>query len=114
MADQPIIAIGANCVFQAQGAFFLLVEIEIHAPDVAIEPEIVIPLTFSQARALLAAGVPQCEVTTTIPTPGPGVSQELKGSFDIGDQNFIVFDQEDSFDRSVLVVTSVIPQVRGF
>jgi hypothetical protein len=113
MTDQPII-IGANCIFQAQGNFFLLVEVEISAPNVSIEPEILVPLTLPQARDLLAAGVAQCEVTTAIPTPGPGVSQELKGSFELGNQNFIVFDQENDFDRSVLVVTSVIPQVPGF
>jgi hypothetical protein len=114
MADQPVIRIGANCILQAQGGFFLVVEVEIHATDVAIEPEIILPLTFSQARALFDAGVPPCEVTTTIPTPGPGVTQELKGSFDIGNQNFVVFDQEDSFDRSVLVVTPVLPVLTGF
>jgi hypothetical protein len=106
------INIGANCIFQANNNFYLLVEVEAKAPGVEVDPEFVVRLTVSQANALIAAGVPVCQVTDTPPTPVPGLTVEFKGVFVIDNTvAFQVFDVENSTDTSVLVVTRLIPVI---
>ncbi|PIH06198.1 hypothetical protein [Clostridium combesii] len=106
------INIGANCIFQANNNFYLLVEVEAKAPGVEVDPEFVVRLTVAQANALIAAGVPVCQVTDTPPTPKPGLNVEFKGVFVIDNTvAFQVFDVENSSDTSVLVVTRLIPVI---
>lgn len=106
------INIGANCIFQANNNFYLLVEVEAKAPGVEVDPEFVVRLTVPQANALIASGVQVCQVTDTPPTPAPGLDVEFKGVFVIDNTvAFQVFDVENSTDNSVLVITRLIPVI---
>lgn len=100
---ERVISIGATCIAEINGRFFLLVEIEIEAGREEIEQVIVIRITAAQAQALLRAGVERCTIVTEIPTSRAGVEVELICVFVVGNFAFLVFDVENNFDRLVLV-----------
>lgn len=102
MCNDPI-SIGATCVAQIEGRFFLLVEIEIEVIGNEIERVIIFEITAAQAAALIAAGVMRCQIVNTIPTPGPGKEVNLICTFVVGRNSFLVFDVENATDRLVLV-----------
>lgn len=96
------IRIGATCVAQINGNFFLLVEIEFGAD---MEEVIVIRISATQAAALLRLGVPRCQVSDTIPVSTPGREVNLICAFVVGDEAILVFDVENATDELVLVRT---------
>lgn len=100
---ERVIRIGATCIAEINGRFFLLVEIEIGVAGEEIEQVIVIRITAAQAQALLRAGVERCTIVTEIPTSRAGVEVELICVFVVGNFAFLVFDVENNFDRLVLV-----------
>lgn len=102
MCNEPIM-VGATCVAQIDGRFFLLVEIEIEVPGFEREEVIIFEITAAEAAALLAAGVMRCQIVTTIPTPRPGMEVNLICVFVVGQNAFLVFDVENAEDRLVLV-----------
>lgn len=95
-----IISIGATCVAQISGRFFLLIEIEIDVAGREIEEVIIIEITSAQAAALIAAGVMRCQIVNTIPT---GREVNLICAFVVGENVFLVFNVENEIDRLVLV-----------
>ncbi|MEW8972553.1 MAG: hypothetical protein AB2375_00035 [Tissierellaceae bacterium] len=97
------IEIGATCVTQIDGRFFLLVEIEIGVVDNEREEVIIFEITAAEAAALIAAGVMRCQIVTTIPTPGSGEEVNLICVFVVGQNAFLVFNVENATDRLVLV-----------
>ncbi|WMM26310.1 hypothetical protein RBU61_06450 [Tissierella sp. MB52-C2] len=97
------IGIGATCVAQIDGRFFLLIEIEIEAAGFEREEVIIFEITAAQAAALIAAGVMRCRIVTTIPTPGPGQEVNLICAFVVGQNVFLVFNVENATDQLVLV-----------
>lgn len=94
-----ISSIGANCIAEIDGKFFLLVEIEIGD----FEQVIVIRISAALAAQLLRAGVELCEIVTTIPTPIPGTQVNLICAFVVGENVFLVFNVENETDELVLV-----------
>ncbi len=92
------VSIGATCVAQIDGRFFLLVEVEIGVMGNEREEVIVIEITAAQAAALIAAGVMRCQIITTIPPRG-----NLICAFVVGQNTFLVFNVENATDRLVLV-----------
>jgi len=97
------ITIGATCIAQIDGRFFLLIEIEIEVVGNEIEELIIFEITAAQAAALIAAGVMRCQIIDEIPTPTPGVEVDLICAFVVGQNVFLVFDVENATDRLVLV-----------
>ncbi|OZV11301.1 hypothetical protein CIW83_15080 [Tissierella sp. P1] len=97
------IMIGATCVAQIDGRFFLLIEIEIEVMGFEREEVIIFQITAAQAAALIAAGVMRCQIVNTIPTPGPGQEVNLICVFVVGQNAFLVFNVENATDRLVLV-----------
>jgi hypothetical protein len=100
---KSIISIGATCIAEIEGQFFLLVEIEIEIAGQEIEQVIVIRISSAQADILLRAGIERCTIVTTIPTPTQGVEVNLICVFVVGNFAFLVFDVENTTDRLVLV-----------
>lgn len=98
-----IISIGATCVAQIDGRFFLLIEIEIEVLGNEREEVIIIEITAAQAAALIASGVMRCQIVDTIPTPSPGMEVNLICAFVVGQNIFLVFNVENAADRLVLV-----------
>lgn len=94
-----LISIGATCIAEIDGQFFLLVEIEIGP----VEQVIIFRISSTQAAILLRAGVRRCEIVSTIPTSMPGLQVNLICSFIVGQNVFLVFSIENSVDRLVLV-----------
>lgn len=94
-----ISSIGASCVAEINGRFFLLLEIEIGN----FEQVFVIRISAAQAAALLRAGVELCRIINTIPTPTPGSEVNLICVFVVGDNAFLVFNVENTTDELVLV-----------
>ena len=94
------IRIGATCVAQIEGRFFLLIEIEINIPGKDIEEVIIIEITAAQAEALIAEGVMRCQIVDRITT---GREVELICAFVVGRNVFLVFNVENMTDRLVLV-----------
>jgi hypothetical protein len=92
------IGIGATCVAQIDGRFFLLIEIEIEGTE--IERLIIMEISAAQAAALIAAGVMRCQIINTIPT---GREVELICAFVVGTNVFLVFSVENMTDHLVLV-----------
>lgn len=97
------ISVGATCVAQIEGRFFLLIEIEIEVLGVERQEVIVIEITAAQAAALIASGVMRCQIVNTIPTPSPGMEVNLICAFVVGENVFLVFNVENATDRLVLV-----------
>lgn len=102
MKKDPI-RIGATCVAQIDGRFFLLIEIEIVVIGNEREEVIIFEITAAQAIALIASGVMRCQIVNTIPTPGPGQEVNLICAFVVGQNVFLVFNVENATDRLVLV-----------
>lgn len=100
--NEPI-EIGATCVAQIEGRFFLLIEIEIDVVGFEKEEVIIFEITAAQAAALIASGVMRCQIVDTIPTPGPGQEVNLICAFVVGQNVFLVFNVENATDRLVLV-----------
>jgi hypothetical protein len=98
-----IISIGATCIAEIEGQFFLLVEIEIVVAGEEIEQVIVIRISAAQAAILRNLGIELCTIVTTIPTPTPGVEVNLICVFVVGNFAFLVFDVENNTDELVLV-----------
>lgn len=102
MCNDPV-SIGATCVAQIEGRFFLLIEIEIEVMNNEREEVIIFEITAAQAAALIAAGVMRCQIVNTIPTPSPGREVNLICVFVVGQNAFLVFNVENATDRLVLV-----------
>jgi hypothetical protein len=102
MPNEPIM-LGATCVAQIDGRFFLLIEIEIVVGGIEREEVIIFEITAAQAAALIAAGVMRCQIVDEIPTPIPGRDVELICAFVVGNNVFLVFDVENATDNLVLV-----------
>jgi hypothetical protein len=102
LSIEDVISIGANCIVQIRNRFFLLVEIEVEAGNVAFEEFVFIRISRQEARALLDAGVKRCEITTRVP-----LSDDLEVEFIciliVDGQAFAVFDVENDTDEAVLV-----------
>lgn len=96
---ERLIRLGARCIANIDGQFFLLIEIEIGER----EEVIVIRITPEEARALMRAGIETCRIVTEIPTPTPGREVELICAFVVGNNAFLVFDVENTTDELVLV-----------
>ncbi|CAK7083511.1 hypothetical protein [Tissierella sp.] len=94
------IMIGATCVAQIDGRFFLLIEIEIDVMGNEREEVIIFEITAAQAAALIASGVMRCQIVNTIPT---GREVNLICAFVVGQNAFLVFNVENATDRLVLV-----------
>lgn len=108
MQNEPI-EIGATCVAQIEGRFFLLIEIEIDVIGSEREEVIIFEITAAQAAALVASGVMRCQIVNTIPTPGPGQEVNLICAFVVGENVFLVFNVENATDRLVLVRVPLCP-----
>lgn len=92
------IRVGARCVAQIDGRFFLLIEMEIEVMGFVREEVIIIEITAAQAVALTAAGVMRCQIVTTIPPRG-----NLICAFVVDENVFLVFNVENATDHLVLV-----------
>ncbi|QUH20290.1 spore coat protein [Alkaliphilus sp. B6464] len=92
------IRIGATCVAQIDGRFFLIIEIEIEIMGFVREEVIIMEISAAQAVALIASGVMRCQIVTTIPPRG-----NLICAFVVGQNAFLIFNVENSTDRLVLV-----------
>jgi hypothetical protein len=106
-----VISIGAACIVEIDGQFFLLVEIEIKANDVGIEQIIVFSLTAAEAQALINAGVPVCETACEIPQPCPGEEIKFRCVLVIDNHAFLVFEIENRTERLVLVRAELCPVI---
>ncbi len=106
--NEPI-EIGATCVAQIEGRFFLLIEIEIDVIGNEREEVIIFEITGAQAAALIAGGVPRCQIVNTIPTPSPGLDVNLICAFVVGENAFLVFNVENAADNLVLVRVPLCP-----
>lgn len=92
--------LGASCIAEINGNFFLLIEIEIGE----FERVLIFRITAAQAARLLNAGVELCRIVNTIPTPAPGREVNLICVFVVGEEAFLVFNvEENNTDRLVLV-----------
>ncbi|MBU5313424.1 hypothetical protein KQI38_15475 [Tissierella carlieri] len=96
ICNDPIM-IGATCVAQIDGRFFLLIEIDVMGNE--REEVIIFEITAAQA-ALIASGVMRCQIVNTIPT---GREVNLICVFVVGQNAFLVFNVENATDRLVLV-----------
>ncbi|WML26407.1 hypothetical protein [Neobacillus sp. OS1-33] len=102
MSIEDVISIGANCIVQIRNRFFLLVEIEVEAGNVAFEEFVFIRISRQEARTLLDAGVHRCEITTSVPR-SDGVEVEFICILIVDGEAFAVFDVENATDEAVLV-----------
>jgi hypothetical protein len=102
MSIEDVISIGANCIVQIRNRFFLLVEIEVEAGNVAFEEFVFIHISRQEAMTLLAAGVHRCEITTRIPR-SDDVEVEFICILIVDGEAFAVFDVENDTDEAVLV-----------
>lgn len=102
MNMEDVISIGANCIVEIRNRFFLLVEIEVEAGNVAFEEFVFIRISRQEARALLDAGVQRCEVVTRVPR-SDDVEVEFICILIVDGEAFAVFDVENDTDEAVLV-----------
>ena len=102
MSIEDVISIGANCIVQIRNRFFLLVEIEVEAGNVAFEEFVFIRISRQEARTLLNAGVQRCEITTRVPR-SDDVEVEFICILIVDGEAFAVFDVENDTDEAVLV-----------
>ncbi|MBT2698833.1 hypothetical protein J7E79_15650 [Bacillus sp. ISL-40] len=102
MSIEDVISIGANCIVQIRNRFFLLVEIEVEAGNVAFEEFVFIRISRQEARTLLDAGVNRCEITTRVPR-SDDVEVEFICILIVDGEAFAVFDVENNTDEAVLV-----------
>lgn len=101
ISDRNIV-IGAICRVRIDGNFFLIVDFEIGTGPNAIDRIIVIQISQALFTALIG-NVPVCEVRDTIPTPPQGTTLQLRCTFVVGNEAFIVFEIENAMDRIVIV-----------
>jgi hypothetical protein len=102
LSIEDVISIGANCIVQIRNRFFLLVEIEVEAGNVAFEEFVFIRISRQEARTLLDAGVQRCEITTRVPR-SDDVEVEFICILIVDGEAFAVFDVENDTDEAVLV-----------
>ncbi|SMQ81232.1 hypothetical protein SAMN05444673_4202 [Bacillus sp. OV166] len=102
MSIEDVISIGANCIVQIRNRFFLLVEIEVEAGNVAFEEFVFIRISRQEARTLLDAGVHRCEIRTRVPR-SDDVEVEFICILIVDGEAFAVFDVENDTDEAVLV-----------
>ncbi len=101
--DKDAIRLGARCVAEIDGKFFLLLEIKIGPPGSRTEKVFIIKISAAQAGALLKAGVRCCQIANKIPMPAPGRDVDLVCAFEEDKNIFLVFSVENAVDRFVLV-----------
>jgi hypothetical protein len=94
--------IAAACRVQLRGRFFLIIELEIGSGANEIERVFVIEISRALFNAL-AGRVDLCEVRNDLPTPPQGTTLELRCTFVLGNEAFIVFEIENMRDRLVIV-----------
>jgi len=104
---RQVIFIGATCMAEIDGQFFLLVEIKI--PDACIEQIVVFRLTSAEAKALQEAGFKTCEIVCDLPKPCPGQGIEFKCVIVIDNQALLVFEIENNTEELVLVRSALCP-----
>ena len=102
MSIEDVISIGANCIVQIRNRFFLLVEIEVEAGNVAFEEFVFIRISRQEAMTLLNAGVKPCEIKTRVPRSND-VEVEFICILIVDGEAFAVFDVENDTDDAVLV-----------
>jgi hypothetical protein len=95
--------IGARCIAEIGGRFFLLVNVEIGPEGSEIEQVIIFRISAALAATLLRAGVRRCQIVNMIPSPTPGRQVTLVCGFVEAGNIFLVFDIENSTDELVLV-----------
>lgn len=96
------VGIGSLCRVEIQGRFFLLVEIEVGSGANQIEEVIVLEITRVLFNALQGS-VDLCQVLNDIPTPPAGSTLELRCTFIVGNEAFIVLEIENMMERLVVV-----------
>lgn len=109
LSTEQLIALGARCIAEIDGMFFLLVEISVGQTRTVI----IFRITAAQAAALLRAGIPRCQIVTTIPVSMPGRQVTLICAFVVGANVFLVFLVENMAERLVLVRVPLCPIVGG-
>ncbi|EKN67763.1 hypothetical protein BAZO_07774 [Schinkia azotoformans LMG 9581] len=107
MNMQDVISIGANCVLQIRNRFFLVVEIEVEAGNVAFEEYVFIRISRGEAMTLLDAGVERCEISNRVPMMD-NLEVEFICVLIVGRDAFAVFDVEDDTDHAVFVKISLV------
>ena len=95
-----VIRIGATCIAEINGMFFLIVEIMIGTQNERI---LVIRISEALAAALERAGIVICQVTSIIPTSTAGREVELECSFLVDNDVILVFIVRNTTDDIVLV-----------
>lgn len=108
---QDPVTIGAHCILQVKNRFFLVVEIEVDADNVAFSEFVFIRITRQEAMALLNSGVRRCEITRHIPRSA-GLDVEFVCVLIVGAEAFALFDVENDFDEAVFVKISLIEAQR--
>lgn len=104
MSCNPSVTLGAQCIVQIGTRFFFLVELEL-----PVERVIVIEITANEFALLRTAGVPVCPILTAVPTPVAGTTVELRCTFIVGEEAFIVFEIENARERLVIVRSPLCP-----
>lgn len=104
---QDVISIGANCILQIRNRFFLVVEIEVEAGNVAFEEFVFIRISRREAMELLNAGVERCKISNRVPMMD-NLEVEFICVLIVGSEAFAVFDVEDDTDRAVFVKISLV------
>lgn len=98
------VVIGAQCIVEIQNRDFLLVELEAKSGRKEFEKVIVIELSRAAFEFLREKGVKKCEVKSKVPSLPYGKSPELKCTFVVGTQAFIIFEVEGMYCCDKLIV----------
>lgn len=88
------VVIGAQCIVEIQKHYFLLVELEAKSGRREFEKVLVIELSCAAFEFLREKGVKVCEVRDKMPAPPMGKHLELKCTFIVGNQAYIIFEAE--------------------
>lgn len=100
---KPGLEIGAQCIVEIQRHYFLLVELEAKSGRKEFERVIVLELSPAAYEFLREKGVKMCEVKDKVPEI-PGKRLELKCTFVVGNQAFIIFEAEGYCGCDKLIV----------
>lgn len=100
LGTNSVVRIGAICVVEINGEFFLIVEIRIGTQAARV---LVITITAELAAALERSGVDICTVSTMIPVSTPGRVAELQCAFVVDEVVILVFIIRSTTDEIVLV-----------
>lgn len=99
----PGIVIGAQCIVEIKGHFFLLVELESKSGQTEFERVLVIEISAAAFQFLCEKGVKPCKVVHKIPMCHDK-EVEIKCTFIVGDKAFIVVEVEGMHGCDKLVI----------